>query len=56
VQALQHNKDKGLAPPEGGHPGRKIIVPAPLTLPAAEVRVKDQSVKVTDWYFGKRAA
>ena len=56
VQALQLNKAKGVATPEGWRPGQKVIVPAPVTLPAAEERVKDQSVEVTDWYFGKRAA
>lgn len=55
VQALQLNKSKGVATPEGWRPGQKVIVPPPLTAPAAEERVKDKSVEVTDWYFVKKA-
>jgi len=56
LQALQLNKSKGVATPEGWRPGQKVIVPAPVTVPAAEDRVKDPNVEITDWYFGKRAA
>lgn len=56
LQALQLNKSKGVATPEGWRPGQKVIVPAPVTVPAAEERVKDPNVEITDWYFGKRAA
>jgi peroxiredoxin (alkyl hydroperoxide reductase subunit C) len=55
LQALQLNKSKGVATPEGWRPGQKVIVPPPLTAPAAEERVKDKSVEVTDWYFVKKS-
>jgi len=54
LQALQLNKSKGVATPEGWRPGQKVIVPPPLTTAAAEDRVKDKSVEVTDWYFVKK--
>ena len=55
LQALQVNKSKGVATPEGWRPGQKVIVPPPLTTAGAEDRVKDKSVEVTDWYFVKKA-
>lgn len=54
VQALQLNKAKGVATPEGWRPGQKVIVPPPLTLTGAAERVNDKSVEVTDWYFVKK--
>ena len=54
VQALQLNKSKGVATPEGWRPGQKVIVPPPLTLAGASERVNDKSVEVTDWYFVKK--
>ena len=54
LQALQLNKSKGVATPEGWRPGQKVIVPPPLTTAGAEDRVKDKSVEVTDWYFVKK--
>ncbi len=54
VQALQLNKSKGVATPEGWHPGDKVIVPPPLTSADAEKRMQDKSVEVTDWYFVKK--
>jgi peroxiredoxin (alkyl hydroperoxide reductase subunit C) len=54
VQALQLNKAKGVATPEGWRPGDKVIVPPPVTRKDAEARVKDPSVEVTDWYFVKK--
>ena len=55
LSALQLNKTKGVATPEGWRPGEKVIVPPPLTTTAAEERTKDKSVEVTDWYFVKKA-
>jgi peroxiredoxin (alkyl hydroperoxide reductase subunit C) len=54
VQALQMNKAKSVATPEGWRPGDKVIVPPPLTSADAEKRVNDPSVEVTDWYFVKK--
>jgi peroxiredoxin (alkyl hydroperoxide reductase subunit C) len=56
LQALQMNKTKGVATPEGWKPGEKVIVPPPLTTDAAEKRVSDKSFEVTDWYFVKKSA
>jgi peroxiredoxin (alkyl hydroperoxide reductase subunit C) len=55
LTALQLNKTKGVATPEGWKPGEKVIVPPPLTTAAAEERTKDKSVEVTDWYFVKKS-
>ncbi|NUN15204.1 MAG: peroxiredoxin [Myxococcales bacterium] len=55
VQALQLNSEKGLATPEGWHPGDKCIVPPPVTQKAAEERVKS-NYEVVDWYFSKTDA
>lgn len=55
VQALQTNKTRGVATPEGWHPGEDVIVPPPVTAADAEKRVNDSSLKVTDWYFCKKA-
>lgn len=55
VQSLQTSKSKGVATPEGWKPGDDVIVPPPLTLGDAEKRVADSSLKVTDWYFSKKA-
>lgn len=55
VQSLQTSKSKGVATPEGWKPGDDVIVPPPLTLSDAEKRVADSSLKVTDWYFSKKA-
>ena len=38
----------------GVKPGDEVIVPPPVTKDAAEQRVKDQALKVTDWYFSKK--
>ncbi|MCG3172947.1 MAG: Selenocysteine-containing peroxiredoxin PrxU [Myxococcota bacterium] len=56
IQALQLNTEKGLATPEGWQPGDLCIVPPPATQKAAEDRVNDKSVQLTDWYFSKKSA
>lgn len=55
LTALQLNKSKGVATPEGWRPGQKVIVPPPLTTAGAEERTQDKSVEVTDWYFVKKS-
>jgi peroxiredoxin (alkyl hydroperoxide reductase subunit C) len=55
VQSLQTSKSKGVATPEGWKPGDDVIIPPPLTLADADKRVADSSLKVTDWYFSKKA-
>ncbi|MBI3782134.1 MAG: peroxiredoxin [Deltaproteobacteria bacterium] len=55
LQAIQLNKSKSVATPQGWKPGDKVIVPPPLTQQGAEERVKDKSVEVTDWYFVKKS-
>jgi peroxiredoxin (alkyl hydroperoxide reductase subunit C) len=55
VQALQLNKTKGVATPEGWKPGDKVIVPPPVTVADAEARLKEKGAEVTDWYFVKKA-
>lgn len=54
LQALQLNKAKGVATPEGWRPGDKVIIPPPTTLQGAEERAKDKSLEVVDWYFAKK--
>lgn len=56
VQALQLNKSKGVATPEGWRPGDKVIVPPPVTSADAERRLADQSAEVTEWYFARKSA
>jgi peroxiredoxin 2/4 len=48
VQALQVNKSKNVATPEGWRPGQKVILPPPVTAPDAEGRANDKIVEVTD--------
>jgi peroxiredoxin (alkyl hydroperoxide reductase subunit C) len=55
VQALQLNKTKGVATPEGWKPGDKVIVPPPVTVADAEARLREKGAEVTDWYFVKKA-
>jgi peroxiredoxin (alkyl hydroperoxide reductase subunit C) len=54
VTALQVNAKHSVATPEGWKPGDKVIVPPPDTQAAAEARVKDPTLEVTDWYFSKK--
>lgn len=55
LQALQTNTEKSVATPEGWRPGEDVIVPPPVTAAEAEKRANDASLKVTDWYFCKKA-
>jgi peroxiredoxin (alkyl hydroperoxide reductase subunit C) len=54
VQGLQLNKMQGVNTPEGWKPGDKGIQLPPLTVGAAEKRMADKSLDVTDWYFAKK--
>ena len=54
VDALQTTDKHGVACPADWRPGDDVIVPPPGTAQAAEERVNDKSVKVTDWYFSKK--
>lgn len=55
VDALQLVAEKGVACPADGKPGEKVIVPPPATAKAAQERVQDSSLEVTDWYFSKKS-
>lgn len=54
VDALQTADKNGVACPANWTPGQEVIVPAPLTAKAAEERVADKSLQVTDWYLSKK--
>ncbi len=54
IDSLQMTDKYGVATPADWKPGEEVIVPAPVTLPAAEQRVQDKSLKVTDWYLSKK--
>jgi peroxiredoxin (alkyl hydroperoxide reductase subunit C) len=56
IDALQASTEHGVATPEGWKPGDDYIVPPPTTQQAAEERVADKTLKVTDWYFSKKPA
>ena len=55
VDSLQTVDKYGVATPENWHPGEKVIVPPPPTTKAAEERVADKTLEVTDWYFSKKS-
>ncbi len=54
VDALQTADKHGVACSADWRPGQKVIVPPPLTTQAADARVADKSLEVTDWYFSKK--
>jgi len=55
VDALQTADRHSVACPADWRPGDSVIVPPPATVQAAEARTKDPDLKVTDWYFSKKA-
>ncbi len=55
VDALQTVDEHGVACPANWRPGDDVIVPAPVTTQAAEARMKDPGLQVTDWWFSKKA-
>ena len=54
VDDLQFADKHKLACPANWKPGDDAIVPAPVTQKAAEERVGDKSLKVTDWYLSRK--
>lgn len=54
VDALQTVDTKGVACPANWRPGEDAIVPPPVTIQAAEERVANKELQVTDWYFSKK--
>ncbi len=55
VDALQTVDEHGVACPADWRPGEPAIVPPPATTQAAEARVQDDSLDVTEWYFAKKS-
>lgn len=54
VDALQTVDKHGVACPANWQPGEDVIVPPPTTMQAAEERVANKELQVTDWYFSKK--
>ena len=54
VDALQTVDKHGVACPANWQPGEEVIVPPPTTMQAAEERVANKELQVTDWYFSKK--
>ncbi|HKY62956.1 MAG TPA: peroxiredoxin [bacterium] len=54
VDALQTVDKHGVACPANWKPGEEVIVPPPVTMQAAEERVANKELQVTDWYFSKK--
>ncbi len=55
IDSLQTVDKYGVATPADWKPGQEVIVPAPVTQQAAEARVADKNLKVTDWYLSKKS-
>jgi peroxiredoxin (alkyl hydroperoxide reductase subunit C) len=55
VQALRVNTERGLATPEGWHPGEACIIPPPTTLAEAAERLRSDH-DVIDWYLARTKA
>ena len=55
IDAFQMVDKHGVACPANWRPGDDVIVPPPPTSADAEKRTQDKSLKVTDWYFSKKA-
>ncbi len=54
IDALQTVDANGVACPANWKPGDEVIVPPPTTMQAAEERVANKELNVTDWYFSKK--
>ena len=54
VDALQTVDANGVACPANWKPGDEVIVPPPTTIQAAEERLANKQLNVTDWYFSKK--
>ncbi|RKY20503.1 MAG: peroxiredoxin [Planctomycetota bacterium] len=55
IDAMQTSDVHGVATPAGWKPGDDVIIPPPATAAAADERVADESLKLTDWYFAKKS-
>lgn len=55
LTSLQTSTEHGIATPEGWKKGDKVIQPPPQTAQAANERVADSNLEVTDWYFSKKS-
>ena len=53
IDALQTSDENGIATPANWIPGKKVIVPAPITQDDAEKRLK-AGFEYTDWYLCKK--
>ena len=54
VDALQTSDRDGVSCPANWHPGEDVVLAAPRTQAEVEVRLADDSVKVTDWYLATK--
>ncbi|MCZ7687585.1 MAG: peroxiredoxin [Sandaracinaceae bacterium] len=54
IDALQTADQHKVALPANWRPGQKAIVPPPTTTDAAEKRLSEKGMEITDWYFAKR--
>jgi peroxiredoxin (alkyl hydroperoxide reductase subunit C) len=54
IDALQTADKHGVATPANWKPGEEVIVPPPVTQQAAEARVADKNLQVTDWYLSRK--
>ncbi len=54
VEALQTTAKHQVSTPANWRKGDKVIIPPPQTQQAAEERVKDPNLEVTDWYLCKK--
>ena len=55
VEAMQLSDRAGVATPEGWQAGQDVIVPPPKTAQAADARMGESGILVTDWYFSTRS-
>jgi peroxiredoxin (alkyl hydroperoxide reductase subunit C) len=53
LQGLQISDRDGVATPEGWQPGDPVVVPAPVTMEAAEERLVSD-YQCVDWYFARK--
>ena len=55
VDALQTADEHGVACPANWKAGDAVIVPAPTTVAAAQARIHDKHLQVTDWYLSRKS-
>src|SRR6185503_14709200 len=55
IDALQTVDSNAVACPANWRPGEMVIVPAPTTSKAADDRLANKDLQVTDWYFSKKS-